>query len=344
VRKATYKDAGVDIDAGERAVEWMKQAVRATHGPAVVQALSDFGGMIGLGAQYDDPVLVAGTDSVGTKLKIAFALDRHDTIGHDCVAMCVDDIACQGAAPLFFLDYVGIGKLIPETVAEIVKGVAEGCKLADCALLGGETAELPGFYAEGEYDLVGFAVGVVERDRIIDGSAVGAGDVLVGLPSSGLHSNGYSLVRYVLLEQEGMALDTEVPDLGRTLGQELLEPTRIYAGSLAHLFREGPLPRALAHVTGGGIPGNLARCIPEGLSAYVETDEFARPPIFDLIQRLGNVEEEEMRRTFNLGLGMVLVLAADDCDAAMTVLRDEGQEPLVVGEVRADGPGGVLLV
>jgi phosphoribosylformylglycinamidine cyclo-ligase len=343
MRKVTYKQAGVDIDASERAVELMKKAVRSTHGPAVVQGLSDFGGMIGLGDEYEDPVLVAGTDSVGTKLKIAFALDRHDTVGQDCVAMCVDDIACQGATPLLFLDYIGIGKLVPQTVAEVVAGVAEGCKLAGCALVGGETAELPGFYQEGEYDLVGFAVGVAERDRIIDGSAVAAGDVVVGLPSSGLHSNGYSLVRYLLLEQEGLALDREVPELGRTLGEELLEPTRIYAGSLARLFREGPLPHALAHITGGGIAGNLARCVPEGLTAYVETDRFQRPPIFDLIQRLGNVEEQEMRRAFNLGLGMVLIVAEADCEAAMAGLREAGEEPLVVGEVRADGQGGVVM-
>jgi len=344
MRKATYQDAGVDIDAGARAVELMKEAVRSTHGAAVVRGLSDFGGMIGLGAPYHDPVLVGGTDSVGTKLKIAFLLDRHDTVGQDCVAMCVDDVACQGATPLLFLDYLGIGKLIPEKVADIVKGVAEGCRLAGCALLGGETAELPGLYAQGEYDLVGFAVGVVERARIIDGSAVAAGDLVVGLPSSGLHSNGYSLVRYVLLEQQKMDLAAELPELGRALGEELLEPTRIYAGSLARLFRDGPAPHAIAHITGGGIAGNLVRCIPDGLTACVEMARFDRPPIFDLIQRLGNVEEPEMRRTFNLGLGMVLVVGADDCDATIRRLSEAGECPIVVGAVRADGPGGAVLV
>ncbi len=343
MRKATYKDAGVDIDEAERSVELMKEAVRSTHGAAVLDGLSDFGGMIALGSDYREPVLVGGTDSVGTKLKIAFALDKHDTVGRDCVAMCVDDIACQGATPLFFLDYIGIGKLVPETVAEIVKGVAEGCKLAGCALTGGETAELPGMYAEGEYDLVGFAVGVVERERIVDGSAVTAADVVIGLPSSGLHSNGYSLVRHVLLEQAGMTLETETPELGRTLGEELLEPTRIYAASLGRLFKEGPLPHALAHITGGGIPGNLARCLPQGLTAYVEMDKFSRPPIFDLIQRLGNVADEEMQRTFNLGLGMVLVVGQEDCEAAMAKLSAAGEEPIVVGEVKGEGPGGVVL-
>lgn len=340
--RPTYKQAGVDIDAGERAVELMKAAVRSTHTPNVLSGLSDFGGMIALSG-YADPVLVGGTDSVGTKLKIAFALGRHDTIGQDCVAMCADDIVCQGAAPLMFLDYIGIGKLIPEVVAEIVSGVADGCKLAGCALLGGETAELPGLYAEGEYDLVGFAVGAVEREGVIDGSAVAAGDVLIGLPSSGLHSNGYSLARYVLLDTAGLPLDAEMPELGRTLGAELLEPTRIYSGSLVRLFREGPLPHALAHITGGGIGGNVARAIPEGLTAHVAMSSFPRPAIFDLIQRTGDVAEAEMRRTFNLGLGMVLAVAANDADRTVEVLRAAGENPLYVGEVRPGGPGGCVL-
>ena len=339
----TYRDAGVDIDAGERAVALMKRAVRSTHTPGVVSGLSDFGGMIRIGGGWQDPVLVAGTDSVGTKLKIAFALERHSTIGRDCVAMCVDDIVCQGATPLLFLDYIGIGRLIPEVVAEIVEGVATGCRLAGCALLGGETAELPGMYAEGEYDLVGFAVGVVERSRVIDGSQVAAGDVLIGLPSSGLHSNGYSLARYVLLDTAGMALDAEVEELGRTLGEELLEPTRIYAGSLVQLFRSGVLPHAIMHITGGGIADNVARGIPGGLTARVDLSSFTRPPVFDLIQRTGDVAEAEMRRTFNLGLGMVLVVAEADAHRAMEMLRTAGEEPLVVGEVSEGGEGGCVL-
>lgn len=342
-KSPTYRDAGVDIEAGERAVELMKAAVRATHTPAVISGLSDFGGMIGLGDAYADPVLVAGTDSVGTKLKIAFALDRHDTIGRDCVAMCVDDIVCQGARPLLFLDYVGIGRLIPEVVAEIVSGVADGCRECGCALLGGETAELPGMYAEGEYDLVGFAVGVMPRDRIIDGSQVRPGDVLLGLPSSGLHSNGYSLARYVLLEIAQMPLTEHVDSLGRTLGEELLEPTCIYAGSLATLFDEGPLPHSIMHITGGGIGGNVARGIPSGLTAYVDMSSFERPAIFDLIQQTGDVAESEMRRTFNLGLGMVLAVAEADLTQTCEILRDCGEEPLQVGEVREGGPGGCVL-
>ncbi len=339
----TYRDAGVDIDAGERAVELMKQAVRSTYTPSVITGLSDFGGMIRIGGGWDDPVLVAGTDSVGTKLKIAFALQRHNTIGYDCVAMCVDDIVCQGATPLFFLDYIGVGKLVPEVVAEIVEGVAAACRRAGCALLGGETAELPGMYAEGEYDLVGFAVGVMERARAIDGSKVTAGDVLIGLPSSGLHSNGYSLARYVLLDTAGMSLDEHVPELGRPLGEELLEPTRIYAASLVRLFRSGVLPHAIMHITGGGIAGNVARGIPAGLTAHVDMNSFPRPPVFELIQRVGKVAEAEMRRTFNLGLGMVLVVGADEVHRTLEVLRSAGEQPMIVGEVREGGVGGCVL-
>lgn len=340
---ATYRDAGVDIDAGERAVDLMKAAVKSTHTSAVIAGLSDFGGMIGLGADYADPVLVAGTDSVGTKLKLAFALDIHNTIGHDCVAMCVDDIVCQGARPLLFLDYVGIGRLVPETVAEIVEGVAEACRIAGCALLGGETAELPGMYAEGEYDLVGFAVGVMEREGIIDGSQVAAGDVLIGLPSSGLHSNGYSLARYVLLDNAALPLDEDPGDLGRTLGEELLEPTRIYAGSLVKLFKEGPLPHAIMHITGGGISGNVARGIPDGLTARIDMSAFDRPAIFDLIKRTGKVEEAEMRRTFNLGLGMVLAVGGSAADRTVEILSSVGERPLVIGEVVEGGEGGCVL-
>lgn len=339
----TYKDAGVDIDAGERAVKLMKAAVKSTHTAAVISGLSDFGGMCSLGGAYDDPVLVAGTDGVGTKLKIAFALDKHDTIGQDCVAMCIDDIVCQGARPLFFLDYVGIGKLVPEVVAEIVKGVAEGCRLSGCALLGGETAEMPGVYAEGEYDLVGFAVGVTERDAIIDGSKVAARDVIIGLPSSGLHSNGYSLARYVLLDNARLPLDEDPGDLGRTLGEELLEPTRIYAGSLVRLFDETLLPHAIMHITGGGLGGNIARGIPEGLTARVDVSSFDRPAIFDLIQQTGDVAEDEMRRTFNVGIGMALIVPETDVERTVEILSATGEDPLIIGAVDEGGEGGCVL-
>jgi len=341
--RPTYKDAGVDIDAGERAVELMKAAVKSTHTYAVISGLSDFGGMCSLGGDYDDPVLVSGTDGVGTKLKIAFALDKHDTIGRDCVAMCVDDIVCQGARPLLFLDYVGIGKLIPEVIAQIVEGVAEGCRMAGCALLGGETAEMPGMYAEGEYDLVGFAVGVSEREAIIDGSKVAAGDAIIGLPSSGLHSNGYSLARYVLLDHAELPLDEDPGDLGQPLGEELLEPTSIYAGSLVKLFDEGPLPHALMHITGGGLADNIARGIPDGLTAHVDMSTFDRPAVFDLIQRTGDVAEPEMRRTFNLGIGMAVVVDQADADRAVSVLGDAGEEPVIIGTVREGGEGDCVL-
>lgn len=341
--RPTYRDAGVDIDAGERAVELMKAAVKSTHTPAVISGLSDFGGLCTLGGDFNEPVLVSGTDGVGTKLKIAFALDRHNTVGRDCVAMCVDDIVCQGARPLLFLDYVGIGKMVPEVLAQIVEGVAEGCRIAGCALLGGESAEMPGMYAEGEYDLVGFAVGVTERANIIDGSQVAAGDVLIGLPSSGLHSNGYSLARLVLLDTAELPLDEDPGALGRTLGEEMLEPTRIYAGSLVRLFDEGPLPHALMHITGGGIGGNIARAVPDGLTARVDMSTFDRPAIFHLIQQTGDVAEAEMRRTFNLGLGMALAVAEDAADATLDNLSSAGEEPLVIGEVREGGEGGCVL-
>ena len=330
----TYKDAGVDIEAGERAVALMSEAVRATHTEQVLTGLADFGGMFALGSDYRDPVLVAGTDSVGTKLKIAFALGRHDTVGQDCVAMCVDDIVCQGAQPLFFLDYLGVGKLKPHVAAEVVRGIAKGCQIAGCALIGGETAELPGFYAEGEYDLVGFAVGVVERDQIIDGSAVAAGDALIGLGSSGLHSNGYSLARKVLLEVAELPLDKQIPELGRTLGEELLEPTKIYCADLVSLFHAGIRPHAVAHVTGGGIAGNLARVIPEQLSATVDSSPLSPQPIFGLIQKLGNVPTEEMYRTFNMGVGMVLVVGADRADATLSHLTDCRHIAHIIGQVK----------
>ncbi len=333
MRRFTYKDAGVDIEAGEQAVKLMRQAVQQTYNEQVLEGLADFGGMYALGKQFLDPVLVSGTDGVGTKLKIAFALDKHDTVGQDLVAMCVDDIVCQGARPLLFLDYLATGELEPETVAEVVGGIAAGCKLAGCALLGGETAELPGFYAPGEYDMAGFAVGVVERQQIIDGSAVQAGDVLVGIASSGLHSNGYSLVRKVLLEVEGISLEEHISELGRALGEELLEPTIIYAPALVELFEANLRPDGLAHITGGGIPGNLERIIPEGLSAIVDRSAFSAQPIFGLVQRLGNVPPAEMYRTFNMGVGMVIVVSSENCNKTVDHLNAAGHSSQVIGEI-----------
>lgn len=329
----TYKSSGVDIEAGERAVELMKASLRATYDANVVTGLSDFGGMYALDPSLREPVLVSSTDGVGTKLKIAFAMDKHDTVGQDLVAMVVDDVVVQGARPLFMLDYLAVGKLRPEVAASLVRGMAEACRGVPCALLGGETAELPGFYAEGEYDLAGFAVGVVERDKIIDGSAVRPGDVVLGLASSGLHSNGYSLARAVLLERAGLALDQEVPELGRPLGEELLEPTTVYAGPLCRLFAEGLYPHALAHITGGGIAGNLSRVLPAAVTARLDRAAWPVPPIFSLIQRLGEVAPAEMDRAFNLGLGMIAVVTSDSAGSWRERLQAQGVAAFVVGEI-----------
>jgi len=329
----TYRDAGVDLEAASRAVELIEKARRGTYGPEVITGLADFGGMFAFDRdKYRQPVLVGGTDSVGTKVKIAFALDRHDTVGQDVVAMCVDDIVTLGARPLFFLDYIGCHTMVPEQMAEIVAGIARACRLAGCALLGGETAELSDLYEEGEYDLAGFAVGVVERDEIVDGSQVRAGDALLGLASSGLHSNGFTLVRKVLLEREQMPLDGQVEELGRTLGEELLEPTRIYAPALLTLCETLDV-HGMAHITGGGIPGNLNRIIPDGLSGRLDSSAWRRPPIFDLIQRLGQVEPAETYRTFNMGLGMIVALPEPQAAEAIEKLAAADVEARMVGRV-----------
>lgn len=331
----TYKSSGVDIAAGEHAVELMKDSLRATYDSGVLTGLSDFGGMYALDPSLREPVLVSSTDGVGTKLKIAFALDKHDTVGQDLVGMCVDDVVVQGARPLFMLDYLAVGKLRPEVAAEVVRGIAEACRQVPCALIGGETAELPGFYAEGEYDMAGFAVGVVERSKLIDGSQVRAGDVLLGLGASGLHSNGYSLARAVLLQAAGMRLDQTVEELGRSLGEELLEPTHVYAGAFSRLFAQDRYPHALAHITGGGIPGNLCRVIPDGLQARVRRGSWPILQIFELISRRGQVADEEMYRTFNMGLGMVAIVPAEAAEQWQAWLEAEGEKVYVVGEVAA---------
>lgn len=329
----TYREAGVDIAAAEQMLAQARAAVRRTHTPAVLQTLSDFGGLFALGSSYRDPVLVAGTDGVGTKLKIAFALNRHDTIGQDLVAMCVDDIVVQGARPLFFLDYFATGKLQPETGAAVISGIAAACSQVGCALIGGETAELPGFYAEGEYDLAGFAVGVVERAEIIDGSAVQAGDVVLGLASSGLHSNGYSLARKVLLEAARLGLDETLPELGRTLGEELLEPTRLYAADVVALLDADLRPHALSHITGGGWPDNLSRVIPEGLCAVCDSASVPSPAICTLIQRLGQVPQPEMYRTFNMGVGMALIAAPALVNEILSFFAGRQVPAYVMGQI-----------
>ena len=330
----TYRDAGVDIDEGDRLVDLIKPLARPTLRPEVLAGIGGFGGLFALDTtKYRNPVLVSGTDGVGTKLKLAFLTGRHDTVGIDLVAMSVNDVAVTGAEPLFFLDYYATGRLRAEEAAQVVKGIAEGCRQAGCALIGGETAELPGFYADGEYDLAGFAVGVVERDRILDGRGVVPGDALVGVASSGLHSNGYSLARKVLLERRALS-DRPAELAGRTLGEALLEPTRIYARDLLALLEEVPL-KAAAHITGGGLPGNVPRNLPDGTRAVIRGGTWDVPAIFGLIEREGGVGRDEMYRTFNMGLGLVLVLPSASAEAARAVLARRGLASWVVGAVEA---------
>jgi phosphoribosylformylglycinamidine cyclo-ligase len=333
----TYRDAGVDMDEGDRLVELIKPYARPTLRPEVLAGIGGFGGLFAIDVKkYREPVLVSGTDGVGTKLKIAFAADRHDTIGQDLVAMCVNDVAVVGAEPLFFLDYFATGKLDAEKGAEVVKGIAEGCRLAGCALIGGETAELPGFYGGGEYDLAGFAVGCVERSRIVDGRGVAPGDVVVGIASTGLHSNGYSLARKALLERH--PLEERFDALGgKTLAEALLEPTRIYAKDVLALLEKVPV-KAFAHVTGGGLPGNVPRNLPDGTRAVLDERRWPRPPIFDLVEREGQVPRDEMYRTFNMGLGLVAVVAPGDEAEALALLRGRGLGAWTVGAVeRGEG-------
>jgi phosphoribosylformylglycinamidine cyclo-ligase len=315
MQRDAYRDAGVDIDAGDALVERIAPLARSTNRPGVIGGLGGFGALFSLMAagRWRDPVLVSGTDGVGTKLLVAQKLGRHDTIGIDLVAMCVNDIAVAGAEPLFFLDYFATGKLGVDEAADVVSGIAEGCRRAGCALIGGETAEMPGMYAPGHYDLAGFAVGAVERAEILDGASVQAGDALVGIPSTGLHSNGYSLVRRLLLEGESaLPLDRDPGGLGRSLGDELLVPTQIYVRTIRELR---PRLRAAAHITGGGLPGNVPRVVPRGLHAVFERGSWPVPPIFGLLQKLGGLSEHEMLRTFNCGLGLVLAVRAADADA-----------------------------
>jgi len=330
----TYRDAGVDIDEGDRLVDLIKPLARPTLRPEVLAGIGGFGGLFALDTKkYRNPVLVSGTDGVGTKLKLAFLTGRHDTVGIDLVAMSVNDVVVTGAEPLFFLDYFATGRLRAEEAAEVVKGIAEGCRQAGCALIGGETAELPGFYKDGEYDLAGFAVGVVERDRILDGRGVVPGDALVGVASTGLHSNGYSLARQVLLERR--ALSDRPPELsGRTLGEALLEPTRIYARDVLALLEEVPL-KAVAHITGGGLPGNVPRNLPDGTRAVIRAGSWEIPAIFGLIEREGAVARDEMYRTFNMGLGLVLVLPSASAEAARAALARRGLASWTVGTVEA---------
>jgi phosphoribosylformylglycinamidine cyclo-ligase len=334
----SYRSAGVDVTAGYTAVERIKALARSTSRPEVVGGIGSFGALCALPAGYREPLLVSGTDGVGTKVLVAQRAGRHDTVGIDCVAMCVNDVAALGAEPLFFLDYLALGRLEPDLVASLVGGVAEGCRQAGCALVGGETAEMPGLYAPGEYDLAGFAVGVVERSEVIDGSRVREGDVLVGLASSGLHSNGYSLVRKLVFEVGGYGLEAEVPELGRPLGEVLLTPTRIYVRALAALRRAVEV-RGVAHLTGGGFFENLPRCLPQGLTAVVQRGSWVVPPVFPFLQALGRVEERELFGTFNMGVGLVAVVPAGAAAEAVEALAAAGQEAWVIGYVAGGGSG-----
>ena len=338
-----YKKAGVDIEAGYKSVELMKEHVKKTMRPEVLGGLGGFAGAFDLSGikNMEEPVLLSGTDGCGTKVKLAFVMDKHDTIGIDAVAMCVNDIACSGGAPLFFLDYIACGKNYPEKIASIVSGVAEGCLQSECALVGGETAEHPGLMPENDYDLAGFAVGVVDKKDIIDGSTIKSGDTLIGIASSGVHSNGFSLVRKVF-EMTKESLDTYYDELGKTLGEALIEPTRIYVKALKNVKNAGVRIKGCSHITGGGFFENVPRMLPENVRAVIKKDSYPVPALFDLIQKNGNIEEHMMYNTFNMGLGMVIAVNPKDVDATMKAIEDAGDKCYVVGNI-VEGDKGVDL-
>jgi phosphoribosylformylglycinamidine cyclo-ligase len=338
-----YKKAGVDIEAGYKSVELMKKYVKETMRPEVLGGIGGFAGAFDLSAIKDmeEPVLLSGTDGCGTKVKLAFVMDKHDTIGIDAVAMCVNDIACSGGEPLFFLDYIACGKNYPEKIATIVKGVAEGCKQSECALVGGETAEHPGLMPVDDYDLAGFAVGVVDKKDIINGKNIQPGDVLVGIASSGVHSNGFSLVRSVF-EITKESLNTYYDELGKTLGEALLEPTRIYVKALKNIKKNGVKVKGCSHITGGGFFENVPRMLPDGIKAIIKKDSYQVPAIFDLIAKNGNIAEDMMYNTFNMGLGMIIALDPKDVDTAMKAIEEAGDYCYIVGTVEA-GDKGVEL-
>ncbi|MEG0825340.1 MAG: phosphoribosylformylglycinamidine cyclo-ligase [Oscillospiraceae bacterium] len=339
----SYAAAGVDVTAGYEAVKRMKPMVESTYIPGVMGTLGGFGGMFAPNLEgMKKPVLVSGTDGVGTKLKLAFMMDKHDTIGIDAVAMCVNDIICAGATPLFFLDYLAVGKNDPVQVASIVSGVAEGCRQAGCALVGGETAEMPGFYPVGEYDVAGFSVGIADEEKMLTGKGMQAGDLLIGLSSSGVHSNGFSLVRSAL-KLDGKKLNTKLDDLGCTLGEELLKPTRIYVKTILRLLKQGINVRAISHITGGGLYENVPRMMTEGLTAQIQCSAFPVLPIFDVIAKAGNIPMRDMYNTFNMGVGMVIAIPKEQVGDAMEVLVQAGERAYVIGTV-VKGDEGVVLV
>lgn len=340
--KLTYKSAGVDVEAGYEAVKLMKEHVKKTHIPGVMGDLGSFGGFFMPDLKgYEEPTLISGTDGVGTKLQIAFMMDKHDTVGMDCVAMCVNDIACHGAKPLFFLDYIGTGRLNPNKVADIVKGVCRGCVEAGCALIGGETAEMPGFYKDEEYDLAGFAVGIVDKNKVINGRKVKAGDIVIGLPSNGIHSNGYSLVRKLFFGVNDYKVDSTFPELSSTLGEELLKPTRIYVKTVLELLKKHEI-KGIAHITGGGFIENIPRTIPEGLKARIELGSWPVLPIFDLMKDLGDIEDKAMYNTFNMGIGLVLIADKGMADDIIATLKSMGEKAYIIGDV-VSGEGGIEL-
>ncbi len=331
--KITYEKSGVSIDKGNQSVEMMKPFVKSTFRKEVLTDLGGFGGLFALDKEkYDEPVLVSGTDGVGTKLKIAFAMKKDDTIGIDAVAMCVNDIVVTGAEPLFFLDYLAVGELDPEQVTEIVKGISEGCKIAGCALIGGETAEMPGFYPVGEYDVAGFAVGIVEKNKIIDGKKIKEGDVVIGLPSSGLHSNGFSLARNVLFERGFMQVDSYIEEMGKSIGNILLEPTKIYVKTILSLLEKVEI-KGIAHITGGGLIENVPRILPEGLAAEITVASFPKPHIFDFIQKIGAVDEAEMYRVFNMGVGMTMIVDQAEAEQVIALCKALDEEAYLIGKI-----------
>ncbi len=338
-----YKNAGVDIEAGYKSVELMKEHIKKTMRPEVLTNIGGFSGAFSMEAfkNMEKPTLVSGTDGVGTKLKLAFIMDRHDTVGIDCVAMCVNDIACAGGEPLFFLDYIACGKNVPEKIATIVSGVADGCAQSNAALIGGETAEMPGFYPEDEYDLAGFAVGVVDEKDLITGKDIKPGDTLVGIASSGVHSNGFSLVRKIFQMDAGI-LNTYHEELGKTLGEALLAPTKIYVKALRNVKEAGVRIKGCSHVTGGGFYENIPRMLPDNVRAVIKKDSYEVPAIFRMMAREGDVAEEMMYNTYNMGIGMVLALDAADVDKAMAAIKAAGETPYVIGQVEA-GEKGVTL-
>ncbi len=336
-QKLTYKKSGVDIDEGERFVHIISPMVKKTFRKEVLTGIGSFNALFNIDTRkYKSPVLVSGTDGVGTKLKIAFMMDKHDTVGIDLVAMCVNDILTSGAEPLFFLDYFASGKLNSKTAINVIKGIVKGCKEAGCALVGGETAEMPGFYPENEYDLSGFAVGVVEKKEIINGSRIRQGDLLIGIASDGIHSNGYSLVRKLFFDIKKMKVDTYFPELKKTLGEELLRPTKIYVKAFMALKNQVDI-KGMAHITGGGIPGNLPRIFPRGISAVIKENSWDVPEIFKIIREMGNVPKDDMRRTFNMGIGYIIVVPEVDAYNALKILKKIGYKSFLIGNIVKGG-------